>query len=318
MLIIVEGADGVGKTTLVEALQAQVKNVEVLHRGPIKRPPLEEYEYDLDHYRPGSGLDIICDRWHWGEMIYGPLLRGESKLHEAQADHVDRYLTACGALIIYVTGRSDVVRKRMRARGDDLVRDDQVAYLLMQYELMFQRRRILSVVEKYDTTTESIAAVKTFAQQMALRARINERHARDTSGMFGTYVGPTRPTWLLLGDRRNRPTPVAPHRSAFVPYVGTSGLFLSEALRHAAIHQSVGIANSAEENLQELWYALGYPGVVALGNNAVEVCRKWKLASFGAVPHPQYVRRFHSSKLEDYARLIDRAAHDQEDLRKCL
>ena len=50
MLIIVEGPDGAGKTTLVAALATALRassdsaSVDVLHRGPPVAHPLLEYE----------------------------------------------------------------------------------------------------------------------------------------------------------------------------------------------------------------------------------------------------------------------------------
>ncbi len=98
---------------------------------------------------------------------------------------------------------------------------------------------------------------------------------------------------------------------AFVPYPATSGAFLLRSIPWAS-RGGVGIANACEEDVRDLWQATGNPLVVTLGRNAQAECVKAHIP-FGAVPHPQYIRRFHYRRAVDYGRLIARAGHTKED-----
>ena len=122
---------------------------------------------------------------------------------------------------------------------------------------------------------------------------------------FWTYIGDRRPYFLLLGERRNHPTEQV-HRAAFVPYNVTSGRYLLEAL-DSELLRNVGIANAAEEDVRKLWETLGEPNVVALGATANKVCFNAGLPH-AFVPHPQYVRRFHSKRQKEYGDLIKTCA----------
>src|ERR687897_2440373 len=80
LLVILEGPDGAGKSTLSRELAASLRaaypadSISEFHKGPPHHHPLVEYEQPLFHYRPGTGRHIICDRWHVGEAVYPEVL----------------------------------------------------------------------------------------------------------------------------------------------------------------------------------------------------------------------------------------------------
>jgi thymidylate kinase len=139
MIVIFEGADGVGKTTavntFVEVLR-QVEDVEplVLHRGPPTRDPLLEYTVDLERYgMHDTRAWAVCDRWHWGELIYGPLYRGTSLLSGAGHRAIDEFLARRGACIIHMDQTWNVVLQRVQERGDDYVKEAHLPFILDRY-----------------------------------------------------------------------------------------------------------------------------------------------------------------------------------------
>lgn len=78
-LVIVEGPDGAGKTTLVEKIERKAKaagrHVSTYASGVPTRPPLKEYvNTAMTMWYEGSPL-VIIDRYHIGEQVYGPVMR---------------------------------------------------------------------------------------------------------------------------------------------------------------------------------------------------------------------------------------------------
>lgn len=114
MIIVLEGPDASGKTTLGKALAEEVDGV-YIHASAPKRHPLVEYTATLEGLRPEH---IVLDRWHIGEMIYGPKYRGSSGLSRTQFDAVEEYLAGNGALLVHCDDASDVLRSRLYARGE--------------------------------------------------------------------------------------------------------------------------------------------------------------------------------------------------------
>lgn len=307
MIIVVEGCDGTGKTTLVEKLRHAIevhetkhqstRSVRVIHSGPPSLPPLEEYEKSLRTYDP-SGEHLILDRWHWGELIYGPIYRGATILGDAGLYHVDKYLDAVGAVMINLTNPLDVIEERLSSRGEDYLQPEHVAEVLRRFDEVFERSVLTEKHKLTDPTDTDVISAITLGY-------IREEYALQLEP-FGTYVGPRFPKFLLLGEKRKDPT----WKSAFVPNKATSGYFLLNALPRAVVRDS-GLANACEENVQELYETLKAPKVVALGKLAEKAVEASGVPYF-AVPHPQYIRRFHNSRQQEYGQVISRGLHGEE------
>jgi thymidylate kinase len=138
MLIIVEGADGTGKTTFCEALDTHIRGkwnvpVERLHRGVPEKPVVEEYTDDLRTYARGCGRHVVCDRWHLGELIYGPLYRGKSELMTGGLVEVETFLLNRGAVVVLLDGREHDVAERLKRRGEDYLKPEDLGRVLRDY-----------------------------------------------------------------------------------------------------------------------------------------------------------------------------------------
>lgn len=289
MLIVLEGVDGAGKSTLTERLCDTLGPGALrLHSGPLESDPLREYEWRLKDYVPGSGQHVVCDRWHVGELIYGPLYRGQSRLTEPMRRHVEMYLDRLGAHKLVVSGSITTILSRLTSRGEDYLQPNHLG-MVWDFYNEYAYANGWGIV----TSDELPSHVIGLARKKELEAaRLNP---------FRSYVGPTHPRHLLLGVRRgqtrhNRPA----YESCFVPYTDTSGHYLLEALNATSV-QDVGMANAAEEDVASLWSTLGRPNVVALGADAERLAR--------AVPHstayhPSYVKRFQNKNLKAYSQQI--------------
>lgn len=297
MLIILEGPDGAGKSTLAREIESEIGAM-VLHRGPPTEHPLDEYETPLFPYRPREDIHIVCDRWHVGEWVYPRVLGRKSQADKAMWRHLELFLAARGALIIYLMPGLDVLRRRLHRDGDWLIKTDQLADIYELYTLQTYRTDMRVEVVQTCSPEHVIAAAKGLESEAA--AILHN----------GSYVGPPNPKMLYVGERRSFEYPYPP---AFGPYPKTCGHWM---LSHLYMMPHVGLANAYEEDLHVLWTSLDEPRVVALGKLAdAELVNAG--VPHGAVPHPQYVRRFHHRQGDWYRDLIHRAAGYQEDLLKC-
>lgn len=310
MLIVLEGCDGVGKTTFGDALAERVTrervSVRFVNRSRPRRHVMEEYELDLERsYQRVSPLAelTICDRWHLGELVYGPLFRGESELTLGAAWHVDAFLRSRGAVQVVMHQSPAVIRERLISRGEDLLKPDDVEQVCSHYHFLSQVFRDSIVEFAGDPTDHDVDELVRMAREAA--RRVVNLHG------FSTYVGPPDPEIVLLGERR-RPQKTRPdHAAAFVPYPGTSGHWLCDAVATSdrLFHTRIGLANACEEDVAQLVRVLGNPRVVALGRLADRECDRYDV-SHGSVPHPQYGRRFKHREQDAYTAAIYAAATD--------
>jgi thymidylate kinase len=131
-IIILEGIDGSGKSTLAEeiALASPLKT-KLLHRGPIQHPVRVEYVDPLFHVNRDELL--IADRWHVGEVIYGPIYRGVSQV-EPFLGSIEDILDNFNAVKIVMSPPLDVVKQRLAERGEDYLQPEHVEQVYQAYQ----------------------------------------------------------------------------------------------------------------------------------------------------------------------------------------
>ena len=308
MWIIVEGPDLAGKTSLCDDLEKaarqrpETQQVIRRHRGPVRTTPLDEYVRPMFGYRPKRGTVTIDDRWHLGEAIYPQLLGRPTQLNAGMMQYIEMFIRSRGGIITYRNPPLETLTRRYDQRSDGLIKRGQLGHLRLEYAMAIDRSMLNTVDgDRYD------------ADHIIEIASIAAGWASTLSGLH-TYVGPTQPTILFMGDKRSRTDMVlAP---AFMPFVNTSGAYLMSALMATRLGGDMrrftyGIANACDvDDPTEVWETLGMPLVVALGVNAHLKLREHKIPH-SRVPHPQFARRFYHRELAAYGNVLATAASSE-------
>lgn len=306
MFIIIEGADGIGKTTLVNMLAGYLEGsrhsgrfVSKLHRGVPQTDAIDEYETAVKDYRPGGDVHIIADRWHLGEMIYGPLYRGGSGLGKAGFRHVELFLRSRGALTVICDAEESVVKQRLYARGEEYLRPEHLGRVLDEF-----RALVPASLAGSDLLLRPafVDAAHASLRDIVERASMLEHQASHLAEQ-PYYIGDPRPRVLLLGDAR---APIDPNPYPFAPR-SASDRYLLENLP-MAVYKRCGLANALQVSLPTLVSALGYPKVVALGGVADAACRG---LVHSTVPHPQWAQAHHPGAGAQYGASILRGMLDR-------
>jgi len=307
MLIIVEGPDGSGKTTLVnrilERLAAEDAPTWPFHASPPRRHPLDEYVTSLLDYTPGRS-HVVCDRWHIGEHVYPYVYHRATQMDMAVWRYIEMFLRSRGAVVVRMLTSTPTLIQRIRERGDDAIPTDQVDELVPRIQAGFAAafaNTALPVVRMHTWDDDAITRLIDYARE-------KEDHAVRLTRPFITYVGPLSPSYVLVGDVRKRPEPK--NAPAFMPYPATSGHFLLTNLRGPRV-PLVGLINANDVDDLAKFFDTHMTRAVTLGRNASRGVR-----SEGQVPHPQFIRRFYHSAGEAYGRVIDWALVGGGDYRK--
>jgi len=87
----------------------------------------------------------VFDRLHIGELVYGPVFRGKSRLSTADVSTLESQLDGLGALKLYVDCADEVLLSRMQGRGDAMVKSPaQLLELAHAYRELFSKENTLS------------------------------------------------------------------------------------------------------------------------------------------------------------------------------
>lgn len=126
-IILVEGMDGAGKTTLVEKLKAI--NIDILckhftHEDVVAMPdPVLRYAQYLECASLQHASTVIFDRGWYSDMIYENILRdGKNAISAEQISIVERLCKSYGDLtVVFVTTSVNSAWARCKQRGEDLI-----------------------------------------------------------------------------------------------------------------------------------------------------------------------------------------------------
>lgn len=149
MIIIVEGIDRVGKTTLVNRIQ-KATGFTVYHDNNVFGVNKMDNENETDKmlkmlevYKVGKP-GIIFDRFHWTDFVYGCLQRNYSFTRALEnKDLIETELRVLKAVIVLVKP-TDIEESSLQ-HGSDLSRHEQL------FELLFSESRLDKLSCTYDT-----------------------------------------------------------------------------------------------------------------------------------------------------------------------
>lgn len=128
-IILIEGADGTGKTTFVR----RMAQMHLTGGTPIPRVIHNDAS---DHLLPGSlyhhykgqildavsfrnsGISTYIDRSFLSESVYGNLYRGRSRISDRQVARLERFALKHGVLLLGMTADLAIRRSRIEARGE--------------------------------------------------------------------------------------------------------------------------------------------------------------------------------------------------------
>lgn len=289
-LIILEGPDGSGKTTLARRLEAQ--GYFYVHNG-VPDPDedlFKIYTRQLvtarDRKRP-----TVIDRFHLGEPIYGHVIRGESKLGGFHLLLLNRLIKAFGGVTVICQPPLEVCLTAWRQRvGREYVQSD------FNFRRVYHEYLSWPAEARYDYTQAlgPAEAGNLLPRLVAPRGVVGSPTAR----------------YLIVGERVNPSR--CEYDLAFHDVVGCS-FYLTAALHSAGYGEDeLAFTNAWERGgrrrcLKNVVKRLLPQAIIYLGKNAAT---QGKIYTYTVpsttVPHPAYWRRFHHHEPERYVEMLRR------------
>jgi len=134
-VIVVEGCDGVGKTTLAVMLATR-HGYAIVHsaRSPDGVDLAERYRLILA--RRGR---LVLDRSFVSELVYGPLRHRRSRLTFADATALATIVSARGGVLVHLTGRPEQIAARLLERDGSAPALEEIRTLIDAYTRVFAK-----------------------------------------------------------------------------------------------------------------------------------------------------------------------------------
>lgn len=113
MLVVLEGCDGSGKTTVARHLKNLLPDAEIVH---CTTDTPNDYGFFLRLIEAGERRNIIADRFCYGQFVYQT--PEERHLSEDDLISLESYMLASGVKVIHVTASVDEIENRLAFRGE--------------------------------------------------------------------------------------------------------------------------------------------------------------------------------------------------------
>lgn len=147
-VIVLEGCDGTGKTTLASALAAEY-GYTIVHSD---RTP---DNIDLaDRYRSILALPgrIVLDRSFISELVYGPLRYGRSRLSASDATELALRVADRDGTFVHLTASAEAIANRLRARDGRAPPLESIQAIARAYRSVFAALQGTAMVITVDVT----------------------------------------------------------------------------------------------------------------------------------------------------------------------
>lgn len=156
-MIIVEGLDGVGKTTLVNYFVSNGMKQHHFDYDAKNMDLMTKYMRLLTE----DTTSLVLDRSFISEMVYGPVLRGKSKLDLEEYKALLMAYKKVGTAIIYLTAPKDTLLFRRKNDEKDYNTIRQYYDLLnKQYNMIMQYSKGYIDLYQYDTSLETESQIQ--------------------------------------------------------------------------------------------------------------------------------------------------------------
>lgn len=113
MLIVLEGCDGSGKTTIANNLKAVLPETKILHC--TKETP-NDFDFFSRIIEIGDSANVIADRFCYGQFVYQS--PEERKLTEEQLRKLELMMIEHKVKVVHVTAPVYTINARLFCRGE--------------------------------------------------------------------------------------------------------------------------------------------------------------------------------------------------------
>jgi deoxyadenosine/deoxycytidine kinase len=292
-MIIIEGPDGAGKTTLVQWIKKEP--------GLTVMKPYYPKVNQLSYYlrTPAYYAGYFLERYYLSELAYPQFKPDRVVMEPWKQFQIEAALMPFGPVIFYLRPSKETIIKNIKSRGDDYVDEHDVDKMLEVYDGLIERSFIPHV--KYDFENDDVEKKVTEAAELYIGREYQANRLRHN-----LYTGSVEKDGIMIvGYEPSNKSIGCGYIQGFLSDKGSSS-FLHEMLYKAGVyeHTMPYFTNfwKGHDNMKDAVDALVeeineiHPRkILALGR---DVATYAPMGEF--LEHPSYVKRFNSNNYDWY------------------
>jgi hypothetical protein len=165
-LIVIEGLDRTGKTTLAATIRDAFGPVTRVahHSAPEHDDPIIEYVEPYRTYRPGTGKHIVIDRHYLGEAVWPKAFDRPTTMTEAHRLVIETQLRAWGAVLV-LAKRDPTEVRRFQESGEEPRYD--VGWAAEAFKLEHERAKVARTTYEHGEGPGRIIELATMVESAA-------------------------------------------------------------------------------------------------------------------------------------------------------
>lgn len=293
-MIIIEGPDAAGKTTLVKWIRDNTK------MGVMKPfyPKVNQLSYYL--HTPAHYSGHFLERYYLSEFVYPRFKKNRVAMEEWKQFIMEAAIMPYAPVILYLRPEKETIIENLRTRGDDYISEDEVDDMLKWYDWAVERSHIPHV--KFDFKKDDMEEVLEKVMDIHIENDwdCNNHRYFLSSGNLNSTDG-----IMFIGEDPSDKSVGEGYIRAFISDKGSSA-FLHEVLYKAGVYDKEmpyftnwgkGLDND-EDKLAILKNEIEYLNprkIICLDKKIYK-----KVGQGEYLEHPAYVNRFHSKDHQWY------------------
>lgn len=167
-MIILEGIDGAGKTTVADYLNQNGYSTYHFTYDKKNKNIEDKYINLLDE----ETQNMVLDRSFVSELVYGPVLRHSCKLNREQLEKIlTRYKQVNPIVLYFKANKEDILQRRIKDEKD-------YQMLTINYDALNNRyEKVIRVISKYLNVIEINTSERSVEEVLSLvEEKINENN----------------------------------------------------------------------------------------------------------------------------------------------
>jgi hypothetical protein len=299
-MLIIEGPDAAGKSTLIKKLREDYGFTHVIKPYYPKKNQLSYYLHTSNIYG-GYALE----RYYISELVYPRFKKNRDEMDPHHQYLIEAALHPHSPIIFYLRPSKETILENIRKRGDDYIDESEIDSMLESYDFIINRSTIPHI--KYDFKKDNLK------EKFEKALDIQVTHSMVTLP-FKAYMssGNTydKGRLMFIGDKPSYKSMGEGFIKAFISNKGSSEFF-HKCLYEAGIYDKempyFTNWDKGYETQEEKFEALKIEietlqprKVICLGQ---EVAKKCGIGG-SVIEHPSYIKRFHSKNYEWYIKKI--------------